>query len=417
MVYLEHQIYLAQMDADERAERSPFDPTSKSTFIGSIVAKVIPYAGNLATVSGFVTTMGTLVKKAAMAIMPTTHAASLVGFSESLEVCKDQAYIEAGVATDPFCNVIYGLPMEYVDMSPSEVLQELVDLGEITIAENGRPVVLDYYFGNATKGMTGLKKYETQCVQRSKSIASYDEVEGDGSNCTTAGSGDRYKKILYALFFIDNRIMDNISGDGMSIVNNSKGTSSGIPADDGCSDTKDCAGKIMKLYDEGRIVALENSTWPEYMRRVAESGERQPSVCYGNSALNNELMTIDVTLASTMIRLASRYSVTVRGFGFMGDEGIGCDGGYHPKGQAIDIVRIEDETKDTGMINYAAGQVETVSNYTRDFVEAVRSSEPNATVHVGQTSCSAVFNSYVKFPNAYKAAGNSCDHLYLAVTR
>jgi|GEM_PF-3600314 hypothetical protein len=416
-LYGEQQKYLAQLAEEDRLQRSPFDATSQNTFLGGIMAKLIPRVGMLSSISGLFTTIGSLVSGAMSSIIPTSSAVSLSRFELSSGACKDNEYNDAGVATDPFCNLIYGVPVEYLDMDPEEVLRELERFGEISIAEDGKPTILTHYFGNTENRETEIKKYEIQCVNRSVPITIFDEREGDGSNCIARDGEDNYKKALYALFFIDSRIEDNLNGDGMKVTNNSAGTSSGIPAEAGCKDAKDCAEKISKLYDEGIISAQSTSTWPEYMKKIAVDGKPQPSACSGQSSINSEEMVINTELASTLIRLSHKYKFTISNFGFAGDAGRNCDGNYHPKGQAVDITSISNGANSTGGINYIEdSQSKLVAQFMRDFVEATHSENSNTMVHVGQTQCSVAMTDAAKLPNIYKVMGDSCDHLHLAVT-
>lgn len=120
-----------QYIADELLETSPFDATNPHTFVGSIVAKLIP----LQSRSNPLSTLSSLLSTSVSSITPKTDALSTEEYEKIFAICKDLDVIEAGYATDPFCNVIRGIPPKYLDRDPFEVVEWLIANGYLTSDE------------------------------------------------------------------------------------------------------------------------------------------------------------------------------------------------------------------------------------------------------------------------------------------
>lgn len=129
-VYLgENNRLLAQFKADEATDLSPFDPTHGNTFLGSIVSTLIPnlYSSNnggrvLQSVAGIVTS-------GFASMIPESQAMAESNLADSLGICNDLDVIEIGYAADPFCNVIRGIPTQYLNKNPLQVIDELIASG------------------------------------------------------------------------------------------------------------------------------------------------------------------------------------------------------------------------------------------------------------------------------------------------
>lgn len=123
-----------QYIADELRTTSPFDATNPHTFLGSIAAALIP----LQSSSNPLTTMGSLFATSLGSLTPTSKALTTEEYAKTLDVCTDIDVEEAGYATDPFCNVIRGIPPKYLDRDPVEVAGALISSGDLT--EEGQPI-------------------------------------------------------------------------------------------------------------------------------------------------------------------------------------------------------------------------------------------------------------------------------------
>jgi D-alanyl-D-alanine carboxypeptidase len=132
------EVQLAYAEED-RATRSPFDATSPNTFLGSIVSQFLPYYGTLSSVGGMLSMVGNILPKSLGSILqPMTSAATDPKAQYTL--CEDPSLRDT--AAGPFCNPIYGIPPKYLDMDPQEVLDALIDSGDIDM-DTGEPKAKD----------------------------------------------------------------------------------------------------------------------------------------------------------------------------------------------------------------------------------------------------------------------------------
>ena len=188
----------------ERESRSPFDITSKYTFLGSLANQMIPFASSATSLTGIVNGASIVVGKAIGSISPKTSAVSAAieaqAASDNTEkYCPDIADI-GGVA-DAFCNPYVITDVSTMDTQPAEVINSIDDKNLIANS-NGEPEI---------KEDSKLAKYIVYCGQRSspwgvadQNIAS--EVDTAGGVGGTVGSS-----IIGAI---------PIVGDGFDIVSN-----------------------------------------------------------------------------------------------------------------------------------------------------------------------------------------------------
>lgn len=137
-----------QYIADDLQNTSPFDPTNPHTFMGSIVASLLP----LKSASNPLTSVGSFLSNSFQSLIPTTKAASNEQYADSLDVCQDPDAQDGGYAVDPFCNVVRGIPPQYVNRDPVEVAQRLIDTNQIQ--EDGTVVPGSTYEQTIKKCMT-----------------------------------------------------------------------------------------------------------------------------------------------------------------------------------------------------------------------------------------------------------------------
>jgi hypothetical protein len=116
-----------QYIADELQNTSPLDASNPHTFVGSIAASLIPLQSKSNPLSSVASLVGTSLKS----LIPTTKAQSTENTSKSLEICQDPDAIDGGYAVDPFCNVIRGIPPQYLNRDPVDVTNALISSGDI----------------------------------------------------------------------------------------------------------------------------------------------------------------------------------------------------------------------------------------------------------------------------------------------
>lgn len=128
---------IARYAEEERFARNPFDPTSRYTFMGGIVASLIPSVSKMGSVDGVVQSFGSILSTSVASIFPKTSALTEQQARDALDVCKDEDTLVGEYAADPFCNVIRGIPPQYLGKDPLLVVDELVGAGYLTA--NGAP--------------------------------------------------------------------------------------------------------------------------------------------------------------------------------------------------------------------------------------------------------------------------------------
>ena len=116
----EQQEVIAEEGALERSMRSPFDPTSKYTFLGSIVNTLMPiantYSAPLTTVSKTMNAVGV----AASSLLPTAKADGEVRFETSLNYdCPTLS--DLGLVGDAYCNPYFVTDYSTINKDPAEV--------------------------------------------------------------------------------------------------------------------------------------------------------------------------------------------------------------------------------------------------------------------------------------------------------
>lgn len=103
---------VAMQAAEDRATLSPFDTSSQYTFLGSIVNSFLPiYTSASSIPAKLMATLSTPLT----AFANQANAESNEQTADSYEQCTDVDYRDLNLATDPFCNVLYGIPQKYLD--------------------------------------------------------------------------------------------------------------------------------------------------------------------------------------------------------------------------------------------------------------------------------------------------------------
>lgn len=181
-MYQDFRLYTAQVAEDERLVRSPFDITSQHTFLGNLVGRFAPLLTIRMSTQAPVNVMsaiGTIARESAVDVQPQASAFifSLANFRASMEIC-DEAQAEGwmeGLATDPFCNVIYGVPVaqlngvnaadnlnQFVAEFQLRVLNEDSDLPTLDIYQNFWGTWVYTPWGRVCDG--GQRRWRTDAV-------------------------------------------------------------------------------------------------------------------------------------------------------------------------------------------------------------------------------------------------------------
>jgi hypothetical protein len=202
----------AQRAEEDRATLSPFDPTNKNTFVGSMVNKFIPFYASLTSVSGVFsaftnTTLTTLASSiggnAYAATDPTAEYTSCP--DPSLEKRTEGGSVEK-LAASGSCGLYYGIPVEYLNsIDPTENVNLLESTGDID-RETGEPI-------DTSTVLTEVQDDITLFEQEASGLAAWISLCTDGStdqakNCELSPENVKENPMLphYAVYVIDHRV-------------------------------------------------------------------------------------------------------------------------------------------------------------------------------------------------------------------
>jgi len=182
-----------QYIADELDTTSPFDATNPHTFLGSIASALLP----LRSSSNPVNSISSLLATSVQNLLPQSSAVSDEEYEKSLNVCNDLDVQEAQYATDPFCNVIRGIPPQYLNRDPLDVAEALIAAGDMS--ENGTPT------GN-------YATFVTKCIESLEPLgyteSSQEFNPDDAKECIINDTNANYY-----LNYMDSRIEAGMSGE------------------------------------------------------------------------------------------------------------------------------------------------------------------------------------------------------------
>jgi hypothetical protein len=179
---------IAQNAAKDRLTHSPLDPTNSNTFIGSFIAQIIPYASKMSSLSGMMTSIASLTTSSLTQITsPNTKATSEDDYTQ----CQDEDYRTLGLATDPYCNVTYGIPPEALSADPITVAKTLINDGQI-----------DPLSGSPKPG-SAYEKFTADCIDRTRPLGDTgpNNTELDGSECLFNNTNKNFY-----IYYIDQRV-------------------------------------------------------------------------------------------------------------------------------------------------------------------------------------------------------------------
>lgn len=131
--YVEYAAAQQQVIAEnarfERETKSPFDITSKNTFLGSIVHQMMTYQTSLPTITSFINTTSSVVKNSLIAALPTASAYDInSNLMNSEEFADNCPYLDSiGAIGDAFCNPYIITDTQTIDDDPADVIDKIAD--------------------------------------------------------------------------------------------------------------------------------------------------------------------------------------------------------------------------------------------------------------------------------------------------
>ncbi len=184
---------------EDRATHSPFDASNPNTFLGSIVARIMPYS------SGFSTPMAAMasVTNISTSIFGNFIAPKSYASSVNTNMCQDDySIMVANVAAGPLCDVQYGIPTSVIDLDPVEVIKQLFDAKQID--EEGNPVKdsdLETWISSCTGADTLML---SDCIIPAANAA--------------ATAGKNALQALFPVFVTDKRLVDSMDEEPAAIA-------------------------------------------------------------------------------------------------------------------------------------------------------------------------------------------------------
>ena len=168
--YRAQQEVIASEAKYERSERSPFDPTSKYTFIGSIVNSMVSVSNTWSSPLSTISKTANMFGSAIRGLLPTANADGEVEFELSLnEECPSLSQI--GVVGDAFCNVYIATDMDTISTDPDQVMKAVDD----DDPDNFDWATVDEYDGNPKiNEKSSLGKWVISCAARQSQFGTVD---------------------------------------------------------------------------------------------------------------------------------------------------------------------------------------------------------------------------------------------------
>jgi hypothetical protein len=171
---------------EDRVTLSPLDPTNPNTIVGGIVGKLIPFFASINSVGSALSSIVSIPSDSLAMIIHGSETNALTAQQYSL--CNDPGITDQGIAAGPFCNVQYGIPTQYLDMDPQQIVDDLVASGDVN-PDSGEAI---------DKGDgTGLNQWIGMCTD-----GSTEELK----NCQITDQ----KTAEYSLYIIDHRIQQSM---------------------------------------------------------------------------------------------------------------------------------------------------------------------------------------------------------------
>ncbi len=151
---------LAEEAEYQRMVRSPLDPTSRYTFLGSLAYALIPMA-TTTSLGGVVKSMSSLMSNSVRAVLPTASALAETNFSDSAAAEECPLLEQIGVQGDSYCNPLYVTDNSTLgaELTPTDVVNQELTWGNIIANGSGYEI-------NRNKSDNGLLKYSLYCGQR-----------------------------------------------------------------------------------------------------------------------------------------------------------------------------------------------------------------------------------------------------------
>lgn len=196
MVSVNEEVRLSYA-AYERETRSPLDITSPHTFLGSIASGMMPYIhGGDRTIFGTIKNIASMPTSSMKNFITTPVSAAE---TENFDECTDIEYDNLNLATDPFCNIVSGIPSASMNDDPNIINDRLL-AKDLIDATSGEP-----------KG--AYADFVNNCMNRKDPLGStgQDSTGTTGEECIL-DPADQTKGDMYT-HFVDMRVNDGMENE------------------------------------------------------------------------------------------------------------------------------------------------------------------------------------------------------------
>ncbi len=224
---LSNQVAL-KYDEEENIKANQFDITNSKTFLGSIFTSLIPYVSKMSSLSNTISSITSLTLNSFSTLSPISKAAN----SYDYMACQDFDYNHlrgdgdnTKLATDPFCNVTYGIPAEALEIEPTDVLTKLIE-PDTSKKRAGEFPQIDSITGEPI-GQYAI--FVNDCINRNRPLGDRGEDNGStGAECIFGENiliaeekitkDNYYPEIsinnkYYYLHYIDQRVQKGMDGE------------------------------------------------------------------------------------------------------------------------------------------------------------------------------------------------------------
>jgi len=354
------QPYLAETQADDRAQAGLFDLGDPYSLTGSILSGWLPYISDnaLSTVMNFGSLAANPLGLIGKALSPKANAATAADY---YNVCADDDYASMNIATDPFCNPVYGIPdNNLTNMNPDDVMLWMLGkssqmseqyIPSSNVAGPSSPVTnTTAYIDNDGNPQGLYKDYVDHCAENTYPFGDPNENDADyikSPDCRI--NSGHYPSMFYMYDFDDSTYqmmdctLDEESGScygdqGSDTTNSTPSTGGGSATVIGSS--SELASQILALNNDGTI-------------RIMPGPKQELTVTASGSALSNGVTLSPILLAfivDAVTTLKSQNGITMQINAIAGpintySPGTGhSSGSKHYQGLAVDFQCIQPES-------------------------------------------------------------------------
>jgi len=352
---------------EDRATLSPLDASNKNTFLGSIVSNLLPYYAQINSFSGVLRTVGSIpFMSFGSLLQPATAGA--VDMTARFTACDNPELTGTNTAADMFCGLSYGVPSEYLDMDPNEVLSELVASGDVD-ENTGNPI-------DKGGGVSSLKGWMDLCND-----GTLDNIKACTINKADDPEGARLIS-LYSIYTIDHRAQSTMDGE---VVDTTVATASNI------TDKKVLAQKIVAK------------------NKVKYLGDVQPKledIASGKVDPNAEPCGVNINILKIIDAITDSHSITISDINRHCTGSLASSTGsrhYAGNGSAIDIAVIDGVA--------TSGRDANALNVINIAMPILSEAAAGSYSQLGQRQCgpSVILSADVRTINDY------CNHIHMDV--